>query len=216
MAIWNIHPLHATAADLVAGLRELENAAISKPRVLAYLQSVKLTADAMARYVFWRDETYTRNLIFRDELFEVLALCWMPGHKTPVHSHNGQLGWVTVLQGEILNHNYRHRKCRPPENRNVIEMDCAAGSRDVTLDRLDTTSCVGDGSVVTVDQIQSIHQMENAEKSRFGSISLHVYSKPIDSCVLFDVEKKSCERRTLTYYSLGGELTAGTPGDKPV
>ena len=200
--------LRTTVADFVAGLKDLENTAITQALVLRYLHDAQLSASAISPYVFWSNESYTRNLIYRDELFEVLALCWRRGQKTPVHTHNGQLGWVTVLQGEILNHNYRYVSCSSPGNQNVVGIDCLAGSHSVVLDRLKTTSCVADGSVATVGKLQTIHQIENAEKSSAGSISLHIYSKPIDSCVVFDIEKKRCGRRSLRYHSSLGALQA--------
>jgi cysteine dioxygenase len=57
--------------------------------------------------------------------------------------------------------------------------------------------------MVTVDKLQTIHQIENA--GRTGSISLHVYSKPSDSCIAFDLDQQRCYRRQLSYFSKDGE-----------
>jgi cysteine dioxygenase len=208
MTTLHAHPLRTTIGDFIVGLRDLENAAITGPRVLRYLSEVNLEVDAFAPYLFWKDDIYTRNLIYRDELFEVIALCWKPGHKTPVHTHNGQLGWATVLQGELLTHNYRYVRCSSPQNQNVVGMDCLGGSHNVVLNRIGSALAGNDGSVVTVDKLQTIHQIENVETSKSGSVSLHIYSKPIDSCVAFDLEKGRCGRRQLSYYSRNGVLLA--------
>jgi hypothetical protein len=40
---------------------------------------------------------------------------------------------------------------------------------------------------------------------------LHVYSKPIDSCVLFDETTRCCERRRLQYYSADGTVLSTAP-----
>lgn len=200
------HPLRTTVADFVVGLHSLEKEPITKPLVLDYLSQVNLNVGSLSRYLFWNDDLYTRNLIYRDEMFEVLALCWRPGHKTTVHAHNGQLGWVTVLQGEILDHAYRDLGCCSSEN--VVRIDRLPKSRNIELQRVHTTSFVSDRRVATVDKHHAIHQMENAEKSRAGSVSLHIYSKPIDSCLAFDLEKKRSRRRTLCYYSWHGVRVA--------
>ena len=200
----DVHPLRTSVGDFVAGLRSLETEIISQSRVLAYLSGVELRYEALSPYVFWKDSYYTRNLIFRDSLFEVLALCWLPGQKTPVHTHNGQLGWMTVVQGEVRTHQYRYVRCSSPENQNVVGLDCLAGGHEVELQLLGTTVCADDGRVTTVDKIQTIHQIENADNARSGCVSLHIYSRPIDSCVAFDLKSGRCGRRCLQYHSVEG------------
>jgi cysteine dioxygenase len=76
----------------------------------------------------------------------------------------------------------------------------------VELEFLNTIGCANDGKIVTVDKLQSIHQIENADRARRGCVSLHVYSKPFDSCVAFDMEKHLCRRRSLQYYSRQGVI----------
>jgi cysteine dioxygenase len=58
-----------------------------------------------------------------------------------------------------------------------------------------------------VDKLQTIHQIENAGTT--GCISLHVYSKPFDSCIAFDLEKQRCYRRSLSYFSKDGARVEG-------
>ena len=96
----DIHPLEFRVGDFVEGLQELERHPITSSRVHDFLIGAPLRAQALQPYLFWNTGAYTRNLIYRDAFFEVLALCWLPGQKTPVHSHNGQLGWITVIQAK--------------------------------------------------------------------------------------------------------------------
>lgn len=198
------HPLRTSVRDMVEGLCALEQEPITKSRVREFLAGCPITAKALSAYTLWREGAYTRNLIYRDGLFEVMVICWGPGQKTPVHTHNGQLGWMIVVQGEILTHHYRYVRCSAPENQNVIGMDCLAGAHHVELERLETVSCVNDGHILTVDKLQTIHQIENTDPARAGCVSLHVYSKPINSCVAFDLEKHLCWRRSLRFYSSDG------------
>jgi cysteine dioxygenase len=198
------HPLRTTVLDFVEGLRELEIDLITKTRVLEYLSETHLHSSAFEPYVHWNDCFYTRNLIYRDDLFEVLALCWRPGQKTPIHSHNGQLGWMITVQGEVRVQEYRYLRCSTPENRNVVGLDCLAGGHGVELEGLHTMTSIADGKVATVDKTHTIHQIENAETSKYGSVTLHIYSKPIDSCVAFDLRTHRCGRRSLHYYSVDG------------
>ncbi len=198
------HPLRTSVRDFIEGLRHLEGDFITKSRVAQFVADAHLQVEALASYIFWRENSYTRNLIYQDSLFEVMAICWRSGQKTPVHTHNGQLGWMAVVQGEILTHQYRYLRCSAPENQNVVGMDCLAGGGHVELERLETVRCANDGRIVTVDKLQTIHQIENADQAGAGCVSLHVYSKPFDSCVAFDMEKHLCWRRPLKFYSSDG------------
>jgi cysteine dioxygenase len=197
------HPLHTSIGDFVAGLKELERDLITKDRIAHYMAAMPLRAEALKNYVWWRDSFYTRNLIYRDDLFEVMTICWSPGQKTAIHTHNGQLGWMTVAQGEVVTHEYKHGSCNAPENQNVVNIDCLGGATELQLDRIGSVACAEGTGMVTVDKLQTIHQIENAGST--GCVSLHVYSKPFDSCIAFDLDKQRCYRRNLSYFSKDGQ-----------
>ena len=200
------HPRHTSVGDFVAGLKVLERDLITKDRIAEYMAAMPLRAAALSNYIWWRDSLYTRNLIYRDELFEVMTICWSPGQKTAIHTHNGQLGWMTVAQGEVSTHEFQHTSCNAPENQNVVNIDCLGGATELQIDKLRTVTCAEGGGMVTVDKLQTIHQIENTGTT--GCVSLHVYSKPFDSCIAFDLEKQRCYRRSLSYFSNDGCRTA--------
>jgi cysteine dioxygenase len=197
------HPLRTSLADFVTGLREMERGLISKDRIAQYMAATPLRPEALNEYVWWRDSFYTRNLIYRDDLFEVMTICWSPGQKTAIHTHNGQLGWMTVSQGEVRTHEFKHTSCNAPENQNVVNIDCIGGATELQIDRVGTVVCSEGSGMVTVDKLHTIHQIENAGTT--GCVSLHVYSKPFDSCIAFDLEKQRCYRRQLSYFSKDGQ-----------
>ena len=208
--IHDVHPLKSRIGDFIAGLKQLEREPITTARVSEFIGEMQPTSDVLAPYVLWSDERYTRNLIYRDQFFEVLALCWKPGQRTPIHSHNGQLGWVTVVQGELVSRNYRFVKAT--EARDIPNFGHGKHeARAVEVELLSCATCEADGTVVVVDRRDTTHRIENLEKSSLGSVSLHVYSKPIDSCVLFDEANRCCERRRLEYYSANGVILGKTP-----
>lgn len=200
------HPLRTTVQDFVEGLKSFEDEAITKPSVRDYMDSMRLSSDALKPYAHFRDQYYTRNLIYRDPFFEVMVICWKKGQQTAIHTHNGQLGWMTVPQGEVAVHNYKYVSCNAPENQNVVGLDCLAGATHIELDRLTTDVCADESPVYTVDKSQTIHQIENTDKSEEGVISLHIYSLPFDSCVAFDLENQRCFRKQLSYYSRFGTV----------
>lgn len=206
----DVHPLKSRIGDFIAGLQDLEDHPITTSLVLDFLADTRLSPEALAPYIWWSSERYTRNLIYRDQRFEVLALCWMPGQHTPIHTHNGQLGWVTVVQGELECRDYRFIKppAEPtlPAKNSAVAQAPPALSRRVEVELVARATCVADGTVSVVDHRQTTHQIANLERSRHGSVSLHVYSRPIDSCVLFDEKTRCWERRPLHYHSADGVL----------
>jgi len=211
----DVHPLKSRVADFVAGLKTLEKSPINSKVVMDYMAQMQPSSEALAPYVLWDRARYTRNLIYRDDFFEVLALCWLPGQRTPIHSHNGQLGWVTVVQGELACHNYRFVRSEMLKKIPVSGANNAGAGRPVEVEILYSTNCQADGNVAAVDRRQTTHQIENLEKSAAGSVSLHVYSKPIDSCVLFDEGTRCCQRRALQYYSANGVVLGTTQPSGP-
>lgn len=200
------HALRTTVEDFIHGLTSFERELISKDLISRYCDSMRLSAEALRPYTFFRDDTYTRNLVYRDDMFEVMVICWRSGQKTTIHTHNGQLGWMDIPQGELQVHNYHYLACNAPENQNVVGIDCTGGASEIHLLRKGTMACHEDGAIYTVDKLHTIHQIENSDTSDAGVLSLHVYSKPIDSCVAFDLEHQRCFRRSLAYYSRDGRI----------
>ena len=195
--------------NFIEKLRGFEQGLITRDSVLDFCASVQVSDASLAPYVHFDEKFYTRNLIYRDDLFEVMTICWQPGQKTAVHTHNGQLCWMIAQRGNLAVVDYKWMGCDHPENQNVVGLDCLAGSEHTKLEFVrEITACTG-GQVLTADKLQTIHRLYNHDEP---SVSIHVYSRPIDSCVAFDMEKQACYRRTLAYFSKYGEVM---PKDAP-
>lgn len=205
-----------TVGELVETLRSFESEPITRDRVLHYLREAAVDRRSLDPFVHFRADMYTRNLIHRDEQVEIMAVCWSPGQRTVIHTHNGQLGWMSVEQGALAVINYKWRSCNAADNQNVAGLDCLAGATELDLDRREVQECYPDGPVNTVDKVQTIHQV--VVQGKEPVVSIHVYSRPIDSCVAFDLETRRCYRRRLSFYSRYGKvvLTEGDFAGNPV
>jgi cysteine dioxygenase len=201
-----------SVSEFVETLRSFESAPITRDRVLHYCLETAVDRSSLGPYVHFRADMYTRNLVYRDELLEIMAVCWSPGQRTVIHTHNGQLGWMSVEQGALAVVNYKWLGCNAADNQNVVGLDCLAGATELDLDRRDVQECFPDGPVNTVDKVQTIHQvvLQGSEPA----LSLHIYSRPIESCVAFDLENRRCYRRQLSFYSRYGEVVM-REGDLP-
>ena len=192
-------PAPVTAEQFVDGIRRLSEGLITKQKIYDYLIAYQIRADELERYKQWEPNRHTRNKIFRNDMIEVMLLCWPIGAVTPLHTHNGQLGWMTMLEGKLLVENYRKIGCNRPENQQVVGIDCLAGATEIDMERLHDEFAVPGGPLNTVDKTQTIHRIRNLAEWNERAVSMHVYSLPIDSCVVFDMESQRCYRRDLKY-----------------
>ena len=97
--------------EFVGRLRAIPAGEFTRAMVLGRMSSLLLDRESMEPYRHFVPGHYTRNKIFRDDLFEVLLLCWGVGDRTPVHNHDNQLGWMSVQQGMLSLQNFRRVGC---------------------------------------------------------------------------------------------------------
>jgi len=192
-------PTPVPAERFIDGIRELSQGVITKQAIYDYLVAWEIRRDDLERYKQWLPDRHTRNKIFRNDLIEVMLICWPVGAVTPLHTHNGQLGWMTMIEGKLLVDNYKKIDCNRPENQQVVGMDCLAGATRIDMQHLGTELCVPGGPLNTVDKTQTIHRIKNLGEWDEPAVSMHIYSRPIDSCVVFDIEAGHCFRRDLKY-----------------
>jgi cysteine dioxygenase len=192
-------PASVPAERFIDGVRRLSEGLITKQKIYDYLVAYEIRPEDLERYKNWLPDRHTRNKIFRNELIEVMLICWPAGSVTPLHTHNGQLGWMTMIEGKLLVDNFRKVDCNRPENQQVVGIDCLAGATRIEMEHLGKELAIPGGPLNTVDKTQTIHQISNLAEWNQPAVSMHVYSLPIDSCVVFDMEAQMCFRRDLKY-----------------
>ena len=148
-------------------------------------------------YVTFRDDTYSRNLIWRTSTFELLLLGWEAGQESPIHDHAGQQCWMAVLDGEL-------------EEVHFTEGDLAvgAGPGGAMGLRPGRTGSVTSGGVVHIHDDIALHLIRPAAGGR--AVSLHLYSSPIDSCRKFCPETGQPEDVRVAYHTVRGASCTGT------
>jgi Cysteine dioxygenase type I len=192
-------PAPVSVEKFVDGLRSLSEGVITKQAIHDYLVTYEIRAEDLERYKLWVQDRHTRNKIFRNQMIECMLICWPAGTVTPLHTHNGQLGWMTMIEGQLVVENFRKIDCNRPENQQVVGLDCLAGATRIEMKHLGTEMCKPGGPLNTVDKTQTIHRIRNLAEWNQPAVSMHVYSRPIDSCVVFDLEAQRCFRRDLKY-----------------
>ncbi|WP_420578276.1 cysteine dioxygenase [Ekhidna sp.] len=150
-----------TVKELVEKLSQCEECS---NHVLDVINKIKIPREEFERFYSWSDDRYARNVIARNDDFEVLLICWEKGQSSPIHDFNAQEAWIHPIE-EVLRE----------ERFKINEED----------DRLEKVSNVllGDDEFSYMNQI-GIHRYSNANQGR--SVSLNIYREPVTEWHVYD------------------------------
>jgi cysteine dioxygenase len=172
--------------SFVTELRKFpEPAFVRTEQVFKFLESVPVAPDSLAPYLTWDRQHYTRNLIDKTPLYELIAICWEVGQGSSVHNHRDQNCWMAVPIGRLLVENYRLI------SQKLEEGTCSLETAD-TLEMNPTHPCA-------VDPLEPVHRVYNPREFSQRAVSLHVYSRPFDTCVVYSPEQCTCGEIKLRY-----------------
>jgi cysteine dioxygenase len=155
--------------DLVAALRELGGTP-QPARIAAMLREVRVDERTLAPHLLWKARCYTRNLIARDDAFELIAMCWDEGAISAIHDHAESDCTFVVAQGAM--------RCE------TFRVQWAAGERNGSCRIEPAGDCVlRQGELDLASGHTSVHRVGAADGR---AVTLHVYAKPIEACWHFD------------------------------
>jgi cysteine dioxygenase len=165
-----LHEIH----DLVVALRELGDV-LQPVRVAATLRGVRVDERTLAPYLTWADGRYTRNLVARDDAFELIAICWEKDARSSIHDHADSDCAFVLQSGAITCENYRVSSPGGLE----------AGACEL---RCTSTRTLREGDIDMRSGHLSVHRVGS---SGGRAVTLHVYAKPIEACRVFDEDGTS-------------------------
>jgi cysteine dioxygenase len=180
---------------LISGLCRISDEDFSCDKVYQFLGENPVEVISIAPYFFWSDKFYTRNLIYKDARFELMAVCWESGQISRVHNHADQKCWMTVPVGKLRGQNF-----------SILDMDAGRGFCKLKeTDRFDLSDCLA----AKVELEEPIHQILNLSEFNERAVSLHIYSKPFDRCLSYCLETDRFSEVPLYYTSIKGKLCDG-------
>ncbi len=180
--------------DFVSELRKFpESAFDGTDQIRKFLETMLVTPDTLAPYLTWDRQHYTRNLIDKTQFYELIAICWEVGQGSSVHNHRDQNCWMAVPMGRLLVENYR-----------VIAQNLEEGTCD--LETADTVE-MNPMHPCAVDPLEPVHRVYNPREFNQRAVSLHVYSRPFDTCVVYSPEQHSCGEIKLHYTTEYGKAS---------
>src|SRR5580698_7367368 len=74
-------------ADWVAGLAAMSEREFTLQNVQDYIIAHAVKPETLEKYLYFSKGNYTRNLIFKNDIFECMAICWEIGQSSRVHNH---------------------------------------------------------------------------------------------------------------------------------
>jgi predicted metal-dependent enzyme (double-stranded beta helix superfamily) len=181
-------PIH----DFVAQLRQFPEPAFDQTEQLhRFLQDAPVDPDSLAPYLTWDRQHYTRNLIDKTQLYELVAVCWEVGQSSSVHNHRDQNCWMAAPIGKLQ-----------VENFHVEFQDAEAGKCRLvasnTVELSITNPCA-------VDPKEPVHRVINPREANQRAVTLHVYSRPFDTCMVYSPELGTCGDIRLHYNTAFGK-----------
>lgn len=177
-----VTPSPAPLAPLVRALRDMGELGPRAAEVDALLDGLTLPLDALLPHLPFRRGGYCRTLVWRDDRFELLLITWPPRGATPIHGHAGQHCWLVPLAGELDLDDYA-----------LLEGGQAPGPARLMPLR---SRRIKPGELDHRDAHEEVHAVTLA--SSLG-VSLHVYARPLDEVLVYDLAQARCALRRLRY-----------------
>ena len=92
--------------EWLEGIAAIPKADFTRDNVRGYMFQNAIDRKTLEPYVFFSSKRYARNLIFKNDVFECLAMCWDIEQASSIHDHNDKLGWIYLAQGRLFVQNY--------------------------------------------------------------------------------------------------------------
>ena len=178
--------------DWVKGLVAIPERDFSLEIVQDYIVRHAVRSETLEKYCFFSKGNYTRNLIFKNELFECMTICWEIGQASRIHNHRDQNCWMSAPIGRLKVQNFR------VEEKDAARSTCKIAPTEIY--EMDATN------PVHVNPLEPVHQVLNLPEFKRRAVSIHVYSKPFDTCEIYRRDEGTYRDVPLFYTSEYGVL----------
>jgi cysteine dioxygenase len=178
--------------EWVKGLAAIPERDFTLEIVQGYFLRHSIRSETLDKYLFFSKGNYTRNLIFKNDVFECMTICWEVGQASRVHNHRDQNCWMAAPIGRLKVQNFR-----------IDQRDASCGKcRIIPTDIYEMDAA----HPAYVNPLEPVHQVLNLLEFGQRAVSIHVYSKPFDSCEVYLREKGTYSDVPLHYTSEYGKL----------
>ena len=188
----DVVPKQLSIRDFVSELHKFPEKSFDETaEILSFLQRISIAPDTLSPYLTWNQQHYTRNLIDKTPLYELIAICWEIGQVSSVHNHRDQNCWMAVPIGRLQ-----------VENFHLLSQDVDQGTCELTPTE---TVEMNPAHPCAVNPDDPVHRVVNPRQFGGRAVSLHIYSRPFDSCVVYSPEQGTCGVIKLHYTTMFGK-----------
>lgn len=146
---------------------------------IGIIKSIEIPVEEFQKFATWKNNSYTRNCLARQNHFEFILLCWDKDASTPIHDHDGQNCWVYQAAGRIS------------ENRFT---ETAQGFK------MENTAILNQGEISYMNDKMGYHSLKNVSEG--SAMTLHIYVNPIDRCRVYNQKTSQFEVKEMQYDSM--------------
>jgi len=149
-------------------------------------------------HAHYNDLVYTRNLVTRNEYFEVLIVCWRAGQSARISSYGTSYSFAGVLHGQLIQHTYQlldesGNKYTERQKATPVGANCPNLSDSET-------------KILDVGQTSFMHDGLGLHSLRAGElhdcVMIQVNTPPVKEVKVFEPARNRVSIRTPSYYSL--------------
>ena len=181
--------------DWVKNLAAIPDRNFTLEAVQDYILHHAIRPESLEKYLFFSKGSYTRNLIFKNDMFESMAICWEVGQFSRIHNHRDQNCWMSAPIGRLKVQNFR------------VQDRHSDGEHCGTCNLVATDIYEMDAAhPAYVNPLEPVHQVLNLPEYKQRAVSIHVYSKPFDMCEVYYRDKGTYADVPLHYTSEYGKL----------
>ena len=192
-------PSHIQSAAALVSIEEFtselrkrpESSFVGVTEIHEFLRNHPVNPDTLSPYLVWDRQHYTRNLIDKTPLYEVIAICWEVGQVSSIHNHRDQNCWMAAPIGKLKVQNYHV----------VWQNEDLGQSKIEPTDTLE----MDQSNPVSVNPLEPVHRVYNPAELKQRAVSLHVYSRPFDTCVVYSDQQGTCGTIKLHYTTQYGQ-----------
>lgn len=146
---------------------------------LNILKAIEIPYDEFEKHFTWKEEHYTRNSIIRNDVFELLVICWERGQDSPIHDYDSKDAWIHILRGQLKEEKFKKDDEGAFERVSTVTL----GVKDFSY----MSGHVG------------LHKYNNSHNGR--TVSLHLYVNPLVKWNEYDEEIGGFKVRVVGYDS---------------
>ena len=182
----NVSARPISIGDFASELRRFSGSAFERTaEILRFMEAAPVAPESLTPFLSWDGQHYTRNLIDKTPLYELVAICWESGQASSVHNHHDQNCWMATPIGRLR-----------VENFHLVAQDLNAGTCKLETA---TTLEMDPQHPCAVDPLDPVHRVFNPRDFNQRAVSLHVYSRPFDRCLVYSPQQGTCGQIKLHY-----------------